>query len=96
MDQCMLNINNSVINQVNQQLRTFKLFKNEFKFENYLQNTRNQRYVCALFRFSISSHNLKIKTVRYTRPRIPVNDRTCVYCSARAIENESHLFSFRI
>ncbi len=34
MDQCMLNINNSIQSS---KLRTFKLFKTEFKFENYLQ-----------------------------------------------------------
>ncbi len=54
-------------------LRTYKLFKDEFKFENYLSSTKNLNHTLALFRFRISSHNLRIETGHYTRPQIPVN-----------------------
>ncbi len=71
-------------------LRTYKLFKEEFKFENYLRSTKNLNHTLALFHFRISSHNLRIETGRYTRPKIPVNQRMCIYCTFQAVETESH------
>ncbi len=54
MEKCLADINNSTLNP---KLRTFKLFKNKYKFENYLSSTRNLKHVQALFKFRISSHN---------------------------------------
>jgi exonuclease III len=71
-------------------LRTFKQFKNEFKFENYLNTTKNINHALALCRFRISSHNLRIETGRYTRPKTPPELRTCLHCSSQAVENEEH------
>ncbi len=79
--------NNSTLNP---KLRTFKLFKNEYKFENYLSSARNLKHVQALFRFRISSHNLMMETGRYTRPQTPENDRLCLHCQAQTVESESH------
>jgi hypothetical protein len=62
-------------------LRTFKLFKNEFKLENYLTAHTNINYTLSLTRFRISSHNLAIETGRYTRPKTPIEDRKCIHCS---------------
>ncbi len=67
----------------NPKLRSFKLFKNEYKFQNYLFATKNLNHVQALFMFRISSHNLKIETGRYTRPKTPENDRICLLSSPR-------------
>ncbi len=46
--------------------------------------------MCTLCRFRIRSNNLEIETGRYTKPRIPENERTCIYCTAHAIEIKSH------
>ncbi len=75
---------------LNPKLRTFKNFKDEYKFENYLTTSRNLNYASSLFRFRISSHNLRIETGRYTRPKTPENERKCLYCLTQAIETESH------
>jgi hypothetical protein len=87
MEKCMTDINDSALNP---KLRTFKLFKEEFKFENYLTSTRNLNHTLSLFRFRISSHNLRIETGRYTRPKTPDHERKCIYCKTQAIETESH------
>ncbi len=47
----------------------------------------------SLFRFRISSHNLRIETGRYTRPKTPEIERKCLYCSAQALENELHFLT---
>ncbi len=71
-------------------LWTYTLFKDEFKFENYLSSTKYLNHMLALFCFGISSHSLRIETGRYTRPKIPVNERTFIYCPSHAVETESH------
>ncbi len=70
--------------------RTFTLFKNEYTFENSLSSARNLKHVQALFRFRISSHNLRMETGRYTRPQTPENDGLFLYCEAQTVESESH------
>ena len=87
MDQCLENIHDL---NVCPKLRTYKLFKEEFKFENYLLSTKNLNHTLSLFRFRISSHNLRIETGRYSRPKTPENERICIYCTSQAIESESH------
>ncbi len=86
--ECMDRIGDS---NVYPKLRTYKLFKNEFKFENYLACVKNVNHCLALFRFRISSHNLRIETGRYDRPnKTPIDERTCLYCSSQDIEDEYH------
>ncbi len=57
---------------------------------NYLTYTKNVNHTLALFRFRISSNNLCIETGRYTRPRLPENQRNCIYCKSYNVENELH------
>ncbi len=87
MAECIGNIHDSTAYP---KLRTYKLFKDEFKFENYLSSTKNLNHTLVLFRFRISLLNLRIETGRYTRPKIPVNERMCIYCTFQAVETESH------
>ncbi len=85
MAECIGNIHDSTEYP---KLRTYKLFNVEFKFENYLSSTINPNHRLALFRFRISSHNLRIETGHYTRSKIPVNQRMCIYCTSQAVETE--------
>ena len=71
-------------------LRTFKLFKEEFKLENYLTDIKDIRYQISLARFRISSHNLRIETGRYDKPITPPNERKCIYCTENKVEDECH------
>ena len=79
-------------------LRTYKLFKQEYKLENYLTQLKDLQYIKALIRFRISSHNLRIETGRYERVRLPngeiikleANKRICKICDSNNVEDEIH------
>ena len=88
MSKTMTSINDSTANP---KLRTFKLFKNEFKLEQYLSQSQNIMHTQALARFRISSHNLHIETGRYTQPKTPPEQRKCIYCNTDEVEDELHL-----
>ena len=87
MDKCMQDVNNS---EQNPKLRTYKLFKTEFKQEPYLNFMTNPKHAYALARFRISSHNLRVETGRYVKPKIPIEDRICLYCTSHCVEDERH------
>ncbi len=69
MEKCMKEIQNS---DILPKLRTYKTYKNYFKQEFYLSVIKDCRYTTSLVRFRISSHNLKIETGRYTRPKTEI------------------------
>ena len=71
-------------------LRTYKLFKKDFRLENYLMEIENTKHALALTRFRISSHNLRIETGRYDQRKIKPEDRLCIYCRSQAVEDEQH------
>ena len=70
-------INNSEKNPV---LRTFRLFKSEHGFENYLL-CPNYRIRKILTKFRVSSHDLQIEKGRHVKPIIPHYLRLCRFCS---------------
>ena len=71
-------------------LRTYRLYKNDFKTENHvkLNMSRDQRRILSKFR--ACNLPLAIETGRYTRPKTPVNDRLCKFCNYNAVEDETH------
>lgn len=74
-------------------LRTFKKFKGEYKLENYISELHDDRYIKAIFRFRVSSHNLRIETGRYERnfdEKLPAELRLCKICNENAVEDEKH------
>ena len=67
-------------------LRTYRLFKNIFKYEDYLDwGTYEQRRLITAFR--ISSHKLEIERGRYFN--IPSDRRFCKFCK-NVVEDEFH------
>ena len=74
-------------------LRTYKLFKNEFRLEHYLLNIPNQHYRCALAQYRLSSHNLGIETGRHTKPPTPKEKRLCLNCNNSFVDDEIHLLT---
>ena len=75
-------------------LRSYRLFKNIFKFEKYLTHVVNAHDRINLTRFRISCHKLHIETGRYTIPKTPIDDRVCKNCNFNAIEDEKHMLLF--
>ena len=73
-------------NSCSNKLRTYRLFKDQFVFEPYLNwGTYNQRNILTKFR--ISSHKLEIEKGRYMN--IPAEQRICRLCKLD-VENEIH------
>jgi hypothetical protein len=66
-------------------LRTYRLFKNNFAFESYLDLDNFNRNI--LIRFRISAHNLEIEKGRHQN--IPLHERICKLCKLE-IEDEIH------
>ena len=69
-------------------LRTYNLFKKEFRWENYLSCIQNPQYRNALTKFRTSSHTLEIERGRHTNPITPVEERLCNVC--HVLEDELH------
>ena len=69
-------------------LRTYTLFKDDFRTEPYLSLINKPKYVTALSRFRAGSHTLEIERGRYTNPRTPIHLRLCAICNE--IEDEKH------
>ena len=86
MNSCMDRVQNS---GEGCKLRTFKLFKNEYRLESYLLCTSDVKIIHAIARFRLSSHNLCIETGRHARPVIPANARYCLFCP-KIVEDEFH------
>jgi len=68
-------------------LRTYKIFKTEYKLEGYLETNMNIKHRKALTQIRTSSHELNIEIGR--RFNIPPNKRICKLCKT-GVEDEYH------
>ena len=71
-------------------LRTYKLFQEDFRLENYLIEIENTKHTLAVARFRISSHNLRIENGRYDQRKTKPEERLCIYCRSQAVKDEHH------
>ena len=70
-------------------LDTYRQFKTSFEYEEYLDLLpRSLRFYFCRLRMSV--HNLRIQTDRYARNNVPRNERYCLCCNSRDIEDEFH------
>ena len=74
----------------NPKLRTYCIFKTTFGVEPYLHGLIDSKLIKVLSGFRMSCHPLAIEKGRHQKPKIPVEDRVCVYCDKNAIEDEQH------
>jgi hypothetical protein len=74
----------------NPKLRSYKLFKNNFKLENYLLVEPIVAKRRTFSKLRLSAHSLHIETGRFCKPKTPVQDRICNYCKSSEIEDELH------
>ena len=72
-------------------LRTYKTFKTIARCEPYLLAPLHYKQRQAISRIRASSHHLAIETGRHTKPQpIPLEKRTCKYCSSPQLDDEIH------
>ena len=83
----MSSINNS---DLQPKLRTYKLFKLDFRLEPYLTMNFEKHIYSSIAKFRTSSHHLRIETGRHDRPFIPADQRFCLKCASGEVEDEIH------
>ena len=74
--------------KTNKKLRTYKLLKQNFGIETYLEIIDDKMIRKCLSSFRISAHKLRIERGRYVRPREDLEKRLCLICNT--IEDEIH------
>ena len=79
------------INQMSK-LRTYKLFKSDYKLQNYVNicyiPLKWRKMYCA---FRISCHDLEIERGRYIRPHVPPEKRICKLCHKESETEENFI-----
>ena len=71
---------------------TFKQFKGNVKFENYLTDIKNRKHRVSYTKYRLSDHCLKIEKGRHQRPIIPREQRFCPFCPT-IVESEIHFLT---
>jgi hypothetical protein len=69
-------------------LRTYKLFKQQFKLEPYLCNVKNRAHRKSLCQLRTSTHPLRIEKGRHLN--LKVSERICLCCPLQKVEDELH------
>ena len=83
------NWSNRILSQdIGNKLRTYKLFKNEYGTEMYLNTNISHRYRSSFAKFRCGVAPLAIETGRYENKNI--NERICFICKDK-IEDEKHV-----
>ena len=71
-------------------LRTYKTFKTELRLEKYLLSEQDKPARYLLTSIRTGTNQLRIEAGRRKKPKEKVEERLCVYCSARLVEDEKH------
>ena len=74
-------------------LKTYKLIKDSYKQEVYLNLPLPKEDLKMFTKFRISNHNLAIETGRHAnknKSKVDMNNRICDLCNSRDIEDERH------
>ena len=74
----------------NPKLRTYSKFKPHFGVEPYLLSIIDPKLVKCMARFRLSCHTLEVEKGRHSKPKTPLEQRTCKHCNLNAIEDEHH------
>ena len=88
MDSLISNINDITVNP---KLRTYRLFKTDYRKEAYLNHIHHRKFLTAISRFRTSSHSLHIETGRHTIPYTPIENRLCSFCDLNSVDDEMHM-----
>ena len=78
------------INGQRNKLRTFRTFKFDYKYEDYLSQVTNKNHRTQLTKLRLSSHNLEIETGRHHKPYQKPEERICRLCNLQDTEDEIH------
>lgn len=70
-------------------LRTYRLLKDDFQAENYVNLIMGKQERSAIASFRCGSAPIRLETGRYRG--LPVNERVCQFCDHNEVEDECHV-----
>ena len=71
-------------------LRTYRLMKDTFNTEEYVKMDLPFSYRSFIAQTRCGILPLKIETGRFTQPKTPVDERLCIFCDLKEVEDEEH------
>ena len=71
-------------------LDTYKLIKTNYRIESHILYVRDKNHQRTLTRLRVSSQKLNIEAGRHARPYVPRQQRLCLYCDSRELDDETH------
>lgn len=71
-------------------LQLYGKLKSTIKKEDYLEDITIIQHRQALSKLRLSAHSLRIETGRFSKNRIDINQRICLYCNRDEIDDEKH------
>ena len=72
-------------------LRLYCNLKTELRMEDYLTDITDFQCRRAFTRIRVGTHELRIETGRYRKPKEDIKDRICCVCCKGLVEDEQHL-----
>ena len=75
------------------ELVTYWEIKTDYRIEPYILYIPDKRHQQAVARLRVSSHNLNIEIGRHSPPRIPRDQRFCMFCNSGEIDDELHFIT---
>lgn len=71
-------------------LRTYRLYKTDLITEDYVKLRMERSHRRILAKYRSGSFPLQIETGRFTKPKVPLNNRICKLCTDNVVEDEMH------
>ena len=81
---------NDVSQENGNKLRTYRLYKTDLIAENYVKLNMERSHRRILAKFRSGSLPLQVETGRYKKPKVPLENRICKFCSDNTVEDEMH------
>lgn len=69
-------------------LWTYRIYKASLMPETFVKQNINRSHCRILAKFRSESLPLHIETDRYSKPKVPLNNGTCKFCSLNQVEEE--------
>ena len=83
-------VHNDRNNENGNKLRTYRQYKYVLSCSSYVKNVKTVFLEEQLSNFRSGSLKLAIETGRYAKPKIPLENRLCIFCDSSHIETETH------
>ena len=87
-------VHNDRNNENGNKLRTYRQYKYVLSCSSYVKNVKNRIFRRTLSNFRSGSLKLAIETGGYAKPKIPLENRLCIFCDGSHIETETHFFYY--